>query len=113
MSSFNTQPVMTSGIQTKSPAIRYLRMRLLFLAHLAGFVDAGAGVLAAGVGETAGAVDGVAGDAVSVFASLFVSDLVSAVLFAAASGLAASVFASGAGFFPSRKSVTYQPLPFN
>ena len=88
-------------------------MQLFFLAHLAGFVVAGGGVLAAGVGETAGVADVEGGDAVSVFVSLFVSDLVSAVLFAAASGLAGSAFASAAGFFPSRKSVTYQPLPFN
>ena len=80
--------MITSGIQTKSPAIRYLRTRLFFLAYLAGFVGAGAGVLVAGVGETAGAEDVVAGDAVSVFASLLASDLVSVVLVAAASDLA-------------------------
>ena len=110
MSSFNTQPVITSGIQTNRPAIRYLRTRLLFADYFAGVADAGAGALAVGV--AVGAAAGV-GATLSDFTSDFVSGLASVLLSAPPSGVAVSVFASAAGFLPSRKSVTYQPLPFN
>ena len=70
-------------------------------------------MLAAGAGEEAGVVG--AGDvgAVSVFASVFVSGFASVLPSGFASDFAASVAASGPGFLPSRKSVTYQPLPFS
>ena len=70
-------------------------------------------MLAVGVGVATGvAAVGVAA-ADSLFASVFVSVLVSVFPSGLASEAGTSDFASAAGFLPSRKSVTYQPLPLS
>src|SRR5688572_22234201 len=101
-SSFRTQMVMPSGIQTRSPATKY-RLSVAMPRASAMRQD-----------EAAQPPEPAACDEPPAEPSVLLSDFVSAFVSAFAS-LFASLFASAfaAGFEPFLKSVAYQPLPLS